>query len=150
MNPTWRTRSLHPYPQEQGGLVKPPDTGFPFCCLLWLAGLGGGILTRLHMGLHTEVTGLYNSDADTIESSVWVSEETPSIKVCCQGNSFCTDSRTYFASVVARTCPATHYSPTEPQNTTQQQWAIEKTPSNWLAPTNLSARVLVIVTVCKL
>jgi hypothetical protein len=25
-------------PQEQGGLVIPPGTGFPFCRLLWLAG----------------------------------------------------------------------------------------------------------------
>jgi hypothetical protein len=26
-------------PHEQGGLVMPPGTGFPFRCLLWLAGL---------------------------------------------------------------------------------------------------------------
>jgi hypothetical protein len=37
------------------------------------------------MGLHTEVTGLYNSDWDTIESSVWVNEETPLLKFVANG-----------------------------------------------------------------
>jgi hypothetical protein len=36
-------------PQKWGGLVIPPDTGFPFHRLLWLEGLGGGIQTRLHI-----------------------------------------------------------------------------------------------------
>jgi hypothetical protein len=67
---------------------------------------GGGILTRLHdgTGLCTEVPGIYNSDGDTTESSVWVNEETNafvncllprefvlyrlknSFRICCCGN----------------------------------------------------------------
>jgi hypothetical protein len=72
---------------------------------------GGGILIHLHTTeFRTEVTGLYNSGADTIESSIWINNEMPSFTVWCQGNSFCIDSRTYFTSVAARTCPATSYS----------------------------------------
>jgi hypothetical protein len=37
--PTWRARSPYLYPQEQGGLVIPLGTGFPFRRLLRLAGL---------------------------------------------------------------------------------------------------------------
>jgi hypothetical protein len=37
--PTWRARSPYSYPQEQGGSVICPDTGFPFRRLLRLAGL---------------------------------------------------------------------------------------------------------------
>jgi hypothetical protein len=41
--PTWRARYPYLYPpgipQEQGGPVIPPGTGFPFCRLLRLAGL---------------------------------------------------------------------------------------------------------------
>jgi hypothetical protein len=38
-------------PQEQGGSVIPPGTGFPFCRLLTTCrDYGGGILTRLHTG----------------------------------------------------------------------------------------------------
>jgi hypothetical protein len=38
-HPTWRSTSLFVSPKWQGGPVIPPGTGFPFCCLLWLAGL---------------------------------------------------------------------------------------------------------------
>jgi hypothetical protein len=34
--PTWRARSPYLYPEEQGGPVIPPDTGFPFRRLLRL------------------------------------------------------------------------------------------------------------------
>jgi hypothetical protein len=34
--PTWRARFPYLYPQEQGGPVIPPGTGFPFCRLLRL------------------------------------------------------------------------------------------------------------------
>jgi hypothetical protein len=37
-------------PQEQGGPVIPPGTGFPFVTSYDSQGSGGGILTRLHMG----------------------------------------------------------------------------------------------------
>jgi hypothetical protein len=37
--PTWRARSPYLYPQEEGGPVIPPGTGFPFRRLLLLAGL---------------------------------------------------------------------------------------------------------------
>jgi hypothetical protein len=37
--PTWRARLPYLYPQEQGGPVIPPGTGFPFRRLLRLAGL---------------------------------------------------------------------------------------------------------------
>jgi hypothetical protein len=37
-------------PQEQGGPVIPPGTGFPFVASYDSEGYGGGILTRLHMG----------------------------------------------------------------------------------------------------
>jgi hypothetical protein len=36
--PTWRSRFPYLYPQEQGGPVIHPGTGFPFRCLLQLAG----------------------------------------------------------------------------------------------------------------
>jgi hypothetical protein len=39
-----------PNPHEQDGPVIPPGTGFPFCHLLWLAGLQWRYLTCLHMG----------------------------------------------------------------------------------------------------
>jgi hypothetical protein len=45
-------------PQEQGGPVIPPDTGFPFCRLLRLTGLRWSILTRLHTGKN-EIFQLY-------------------------------------------------------------------------------------------
>jgi hypothetical protein len=38
-------------PQEQGGPVTPPGTGFPFVASYGSQGCGGGILTCLHMGL---------------------------------------------------------------------------------------------------
>jgi hypothetical protein len=37
-------------PQEQGGPVIPPGTRFPFCCLLWLAGIQWRYQTRFHAG----------------------------------------------------------------------------------------------------
>jgi hypothetical protein len=37
--PTWRLSPRTYIPQEQGGPVIPPGTGFPFCRLLQLAGL---------------------------------------------------------------------------------------------------------------
>jgi hypothetical protein len=112
---------------------------------------GGDILSRSQTGHRTEVTGLFNPDADTIESSVWVNEETLSLKLCYQANSFCIDSRNYFtSSVVAGICPANGYSPTEPLSATSQQWATEKTLANRSAPANLSATFPVIVTVCIL
>jgi hypothetical protein len=37
--PTWRARSPYLHPQDQGGPVIPPRTGFPFRRLLRLAGL---------------------------------------------------------------------------------------------------------------
>jgi hypothetical protein len=38
-------------PQEQGGPVIPPGTGFPFVASYDSQGFGGGILTRLHTGI---------------------------------------------------------------------------------------------------
>jgi hypothetical protein len=38
-------------PQEQGGPVIPPGTGFPFVASYDSQECGGGILTRLHTGL---------------------------------------------------------------------------------------------------
>jgi hypothetical protein len=38
-------------PQEQGGPVIPPGTGFPFVASYDSQGCGGGILTRLHTGI---------------------------------------------------------------------------------------------------
>jgi hypothetical protein len=49
-------------PQEQGGLVIPPGTGFPFHCLLWLA---GGIL-------EVEVY-LWPTNSQSVSQSVLVS-----------------------------------------------------------------------------
>jgi hypothetical protein len=43
-SPKWRVRSPYFYPQQQGGPVIPPGTGFPFRRLLRLA----GIRPRLH------------------------------------------------------------------------------------------------------
>jgi 4-amino-4-deoxy-L-arabinose transferase-like glycosyltransferase len=37
--PTWRARSRICIPQERGGPIIPPGTGFPFRCLLRLGGL---------------------------------------------------------------------------------------------------------------
>jgi hypothetical protein len=63
--PTWRARSRIYIPQEQGGPVIPPDTGFPFRRFLWLAGLRWrysippphGIFTKRHAtyALHAEL-----------------------------------------------------------------------------------------------
>jgi hypothetical protein len=39
LSPTWRARSPFYIPQEQGGPVTPPGTGFPYRRLLRLAGL---------------------------------------------------------------------------------------------------------------
>jgi hypothetical protein len=47
--------------QEQGGSVIPPGTGSLFRRLLLLAGLGGGIRTRLHTGLTTLLTWIHFS-----------------------------------------------------------------------------------------
>jgi hypothetical protein len=83
--------------------IKPPDTGFPYwgptTCKVTVE-YPNPPPHGLYTGLRTEVTGVYYLDADTIKSSVWVNEETRSLKVCCQSNSFCTDSRTYFASYI--------------------------------------------------
>jgi hypothetical protein len=49
--PTWRVSSRVYIPQEQGGPVIPPGTGFPFQRLLRLTGLRGGIRPRLHTGV---------------------------------------------------------------------------------------------------
>jgi hypothetical protein len=47
--PGWRGPGPHIYiPQEQGGPVIPPGTGFPFSRLYDPQGYGGGIRTRLH------------------------------------------------------------------------------------------------------
>jgi hypothetical protein len=46
----WRPGHRIFIPQEQGGPVIPPGTGFHFRRLLWLTGLGGDIRTRLHTG----------------------------------------------------------------------------------------------------
>jgi hypothetical protein len=48
--PTWRAGPCIYIPQEQGGPVIPPGTGFPFVASYGSHGSGGGILTRLHTG----------------------------------------------------------------------------------------------------
>jgi hypothetical protein len=45
---TWRARSPYLYPQEDGGAVTPPGTGFPFRRILRLAGLWWRYSNRLH------------------------------------------------------------------------------------------------------
>jgi hypothetical protein len=138
-------------PWIRGGPVKSPDTRLPpprhhprFAGLRWR-------YSNLppNPGLRAEVTGIRNSDADTIESNNWVHEETPMLNINSQGNWFCTDSSTRFASVVAVTCPATRYCATEPHSATRRQWAIEKTPAKRSAPADPSATAPVTVTVCK-
>jgi hypothetical protein len=49
----WKTAGSVALHQEQDGTVIPPDTGFSFRRLLWLAGLSGGILTQLQAGTFT-------------------------------------------------------------------------------------------------
>jgi hypothetical protein len=55
-------------PQEEGGPVIPPGTGFPVRRLLWLAGLGEGVRTSLQ-------TGLTPFGCLLLLYSVWVSKE---------------------------------------------------------------------------
>jgi hypothetical protein len=59
---TWRTRSPHPYAQEQVGPDKPPDTGPTPAAFQDPQSYNGGMPTRLHRGFRTEATGIYNSD----------------------------------------------------------------------------------------
>jgi hypothetical protein len=58
-------------PQEQGGPVISPGTGFPFRRLLRLAGLGGGIQTRLQAGVNNNWTTAprYISPARTVQKT---------------------------------------------------------------------------------
>jgi hypothetical protein len=46
--PTWRASSPYLFPQEQGGPVIPPGTGFPFIASYDTQGYGGGIRPRPH------------------------------------------------------------------------------------------------------
>jgi hypothetical protein len=62
-------------PQEQGGPVIPPDTGFQFVASYDSQGCGGGILTRLHTGL-TRV-GVEVTLRPTVGQSVLVSGRHP-------------------------------------------------------------------------
>jgi hypothetical protein len=50
--PTWRARSPYLYPQEQGGPVILPGTGFLFLAFYDSQSYGGGIRTRFQTGIN--------------------------------------------------------------------------------------------------
>jgi hypothetical protein len=53
LSPPRRPGPLIYTPQQQGGPVIPPSTGFPFLASYSSQGYGGGIRTRLHKGKQT-------------------------------------------------------------------------------------------------